>query len=127
MANTSQQGTDRAARLARAAKVSGNSGKLCPPDRATALLEAIIELVSDSPVTATTPASRLTACAARRARSRCARSGTWTRWPGLDASMTRCSHSMLTFEKIQTYAGCSQGKPRTRHGSWVGADSGRPG
>jgi hypothetical protein len=23
--------------------------------------------------------------------------------------------------------GCSQGKPRTRHGSWVGADSGRPG
>lgn len=23
--------------------------------------------------------------------------------------------------------GCSQGKPRTRHGSWVRADSGRPG
>jgi malonate decarboxylase alpha subunit len=43
MSNTSQQGSDRATRLARAAKVSGNSGKLCPPDRATALLEAIIE------------------------------------------------------------------------------------
>src|SRR5580704_16229648 len=43
MANTSHQGTDRTARLARAAKISGNSGKLCPPDRATALLEAIIE------------------------------------------------------------------------------------
>jgi Sigma-70 region 2 len=25
------------------------------------------------------------------------------------------------------FQGCSQGKPRTRHGSWVGADSGRPG
>src|SRR6202046_4736420 len=43
MSNTAHQGTDRATRLARAAKVSGNSGKLCPPDRATALLEAIIE------------------------------------------------------------------------------------
>ena len=43
MSNTSHQGTDRATRLARAAKVSGNSGKLCPPDRVTALLEAIIE------------------------------------------------------------------------------------
>src|SRR5271154_6942520 len=43
MANTSHQGTDRTARLARAAKISGNSGKLCPPDRATALLETIIE------------------------------------------------------------------------------------
>src|SRR5580692_5783326 len=43
MSNTSRPGTDRATRLARAAKVSGNSGKLCPPDRATALLEAIIE------------------------------------------------------------------------------------
>ena len=43
MSATSRQGSDRAARLARAAKVSGGSGKLCPPDRATALLEAIIE------------------------------------------------------------------------------------
>src|ERR1700728_2092617 len=43
MPNTSQQGTDRATRLARTAKVSGNSGKLCRPERATALLEAIIE------------------------------------------------------------------------------------
>jgi len=32
MSNTSHQGADRAIRLARAAKVSGNSGKLCPPD-----------------------------------------------------------------------------------------------
>ncbi|HEV7413907.1 MAG TPA: malonate decarboxylase subunit alpha [Casimicrobiaceae bacterium] len=41
MSATSRQGTDRAARVARAAKIS--SGKLCPPDGATALLEAIIE------------------------------------------------------------------------------------
>ena len=32
MSNTSRQGSDRATRLARAAKVSGNSGKLCSPD-----------------------------------------------------------------------------------------------
>jgi hypothetical protein len=32
MSNTSQQGSDRATRLACAAKVSGNSGKLCSPD-----------------------------------------------------------------------------------------------
>jgi hypothetical protein len=32
MSNTSHQGSDRATRLARAAKVSGNSGKLCSPD-----------------------------------------------------------------------------------------------
>ncbi len=43
MSGTSQQGTKRDARLARAAKISGSSGKLCPADRATALLEAIIE------------------------------------------------------------------------------------
>ena len=43
MPGTSRQGTDRATRLARAAKLSGSSGKLWPPDRATALLEAIIE------------------------------------------------------------------------------------
>jgi hypothetical protein len=41
MSATSRQGTGRAARLARAAKIS--SGKLCTPDRATALREAIIE------------------------------------------------------------------------------------
>jgi malonate decarboxylase alpha subunit len=43
MPNTSRQGSDRATRLARAAKVSGNSGKLVSPEHATALLEAIIE------------------------------------------------------------------------------------
>jgi hypothetical protein len=33
MSNTShEQGADRATRLARGAKVSGNSGKLCSPD-----------------------------------------------------------------------------------------------
>ena len=42
MSATSRQGTDRAARLTRAATIS--SEKLCPSDRATALLEAIIEL-----------------------------------------------------------------------------------
>jgi malonate decarboxylase alpha subunit len=40
MSATSREGTDRAARLARAAKIS--SGKLCPANRATDLLEAII-------------------------------------------------------------------------------------
>ena len=34
------QGTDRAARLARAAKLA--DGKVCPPDRATALIEAVV-------------------------------------------------------------------------------------
>ncbi|MDN3276517.1 malonate decarboxylase subunit alpha [Frankia sp. RB7] len=34
------QGTDRAARLARAAKLA--DGKICPPDRATALIEAVV-------------------------------------------------------------------------------------
>ena len=43
MSGTSRQRTDRATRLARAAKVSGSSGKLVSPDQATALLEAIIE------------------------------------------------------------------------------------
>jgi malonate decarboxylase alpha subunit len=43
MSVTSRQGSDRAARLARAAKANGGSGKLWPPERATALLEAIIE------------------------------------------------------------------------------------
>src|SRR6201996_6940942 len=44
MSNTShQQGADRTTRLARGAKVSGNSGKLVSPERATAPLEAIIE------------------------------------------------------------------------------------
>jgi malonate decarboxylase alpha subunit len=42
MSATSPQGSDRTARLARAAKINGG-GKLCPPDRATALLEAIVE------------------------------------------------------------------------------------
>src|SRR6201985_3269302 len=40
MSATSREGADRAARLARAAKIS--SGKLCPADRTTDLLEAII-------------------------------------------------------------------------------------
>src|ERR1700761_1906303 len=44
MSNTShQQGADRTTRLARAAKVGGSSGKVVSPERATALLEAIIE------------------------------------------------------------------------------------
>src|SRR5260221_1956735 len=43
MSGTSRRGTDRASRLARAAALSGTSGKVCPADRATLLLEAIIE------------------------------------------------------------------------------------
>jgi malonate decarboxylase alpha subunit len=43
MSVSSQHGTNRVTRLARAAKVGGASGKICPPDCATALLEAIIE------------------------------------------------------------------------------------
>src|SRR4030081_1330819 len=42
MPGTSRRG-DRASRLARAAALSGTSGKVCPADRATLLLEAIIE------------------------------------------------------------------------------------
>src|SRR6516225_9957903 len=40
MSHPSQQATGRTERLARAARIA--SGKICPPDRATALLEAII-------------------------------------------------------------------------------------
>src|SRR5258707_7036235 len=43
MSNTSRRGADRALRLARAAALSGTSGKICPADRATQLLEAVIE------------------------------------------------------------------------------------
>src|SRR5882762_2417488 len=43
MSDTSRRGADRASRLARAAALSGTSGKVCPADRATRLLEAIIE------------------------------------------------------------------------------------
>src|SRR5258706_3881602 len=43
MSGTSRRGADRAARLARAAALSGRSGKVYPADRATLLLEAIIE------------------------------------------------------------------------------------
>ena len=43
MSDTSRRGADRASRLARAAALSGTSGKVCPVDRATLLLEAIIE------------------------------------------------------------------------------------
>src|ERR1700692_1845960 len=43
MSNTSRRGSDRASRLARAAALSGTSGKICPADGATRLLEAIIE------------------------------------------------------------------------------------
>src|ERR1700748_3086315 len=39
----SRRGADRASRLARAAALNGTSGKVCPADRATQLLEAIIE------------------------------------------------------------------------------------
>src|SRR3979411_939602 len=42
MPGTSRRG-DRASRLARAAASRGTSGKVCPADRATLLLEAIIE------------------------------------------------------------------------------------
>src|SRR3981081_3901046 len=43
MSGTSRRGADRACRLARADALSGTSGKVCPADRATHLLEAIIE------------------------------------------------------------------------------------
>src|ERR1700719_2454481 len=43
MSDASRRGADRASRLARAAALSGTSGKVCPADRATLLLEAIIE------------------------------------------------------------------------------------
>src|SRR5258708_11902111 len=43
MSDTSRRGADRASRLARAAALNGTSGKVCPADRATRLLEAIIE------------------------------------------------------------------------------------
>jgi malonate decarboxylase alpha subunit len=42
MSDTSR-GANRASRLARAAALSGTSGKVCPADRVTPLLEAIIE------------------------------------------------------------------------------------
>jgi malonate decarboxylase alpha subunit len=43
MSDRSRRGADRASRLARAAALSGTSGKVCPADHATQLLEAIIE------------------------------------------------------------------------------------
>src|SRR6202790_3235322 len=43
MSDISRRGADRASRLARAAALSGTSGKICPAGRATLLLEAIIE------------------------------------------------------------------------------------
>ncbi|THD64827.1 malonate decarboxylase subunit alpha [Phenylobacterium sp.] len=43
MSGPSQHGSDRPQRLARAAAVSGAPGKLCPADRATQLLEAVIQ------------------------------------------------------------------------------------
>src|SRR6202171_140395 len=43
MSDISRRGADRASRLARAAALSGTSGKVYPADRATLLLEAIIE------------------------------------------------------------------------------------
>src|SRR6202171_3730347 len=43
MSDISRRGADRASRLARAAALSGTSGKICPAARATLLLEAIIE------------------------------------------------------------------------------------
>src|SRR4030088_1416411 len=43
MSATSRRGAARASRLARAAALKGTSGKICPADRATRLLEAIIE------------------------------------------------------------------------------------
>src|ERR1700761_1914077 len=43
MSGTVRRGADRASRLARAAALSGTSGRVCPADLATLLLEAIIE------------------------------------------------------------------------------------
>src|SRR6266446_5199511 len=43
MSDQSRHEADRPSRLARAAAVRGTSGKLCPAERATQLLEAIIE------------------------------------------------------------------------------------
>src|SRR4030081_1708676 len=43
MSGTSRRGADRACRLARAAGLKGHTEKICPADRATRLLEAIIE------------------------------------------------------------------------------------
>src|SRR5260221_2146063 len=43
MLDLSRHEADRPSRLARAAAVCGAGGKLCPADRATQLLEAIIE------------------------------------------------------------------------------------
>src|ERR1700722_280858 len=43
MSNPEQHQARRASRLARAAAVCGASGKLCPAERATQLLEAVIE------------------------------------------------------------------------------------
>src|ERR1700737_504992 len=43
MSDISRRGADRASRLARAAALSGTSGKICPAGRPTLLLEAIIE------------------------------------------------------------------------------------
>src|ERR1700734_3498536 len=43
MSGMSRRGADRASRLARAAALRGTSGKVCPADRVTQLLEAIIE------------------------------------------------------------------------------------
>ena len=64
-------------------------------------LEAIgEELVSTRSSTATTSRPRPTACAARRARSPCARSGTWRRSRGRG----RVAEARLAFEKMLTYA-----------------------
>ena len=43
MSDRSRRGSDHPSRLARAAAVCGARGKLCPAERATQLLEAIIE------------------------------------------------------------------------------------
>ena len=43
MSDLSRHEADRSSRLARAAAVCGTSGKLCPAERATQLLEAIIK------------------------------------------------------------------------------------
>src|ERR1700712_1276064 len=43
MSDTSRRGVDRASRLARVSALSGTNGKICPADRATRLLETIIE------------------------------------------------------------------------------------
>jgi len=46
---------------------------------------------------------------------------------GHPADHARLGVAEQALDELTGRPGCSQGKPRTRHGSWVGADSGRSG